>query len=246
MASKKKLLQAAAGSAGGAGLDIDEVFSTYLYDGNSGSAQTITNGIDLSGEGGLVWIKNRDRAIGHALFDTERGANRDLNSNDTSAENYNTAIGQAFNSNGFSLNNNYTDSNYSGEDFVSWTWRKQPKFFDIVTYTGDGNADRQINHNLGSVPGMMIVKKYAGSTTRWAVYHRSLGTGKFLNLDDTAATVTQNDHWQTAPNATQFTVETNGNVNNSGDSYVAYLFAHNDGDGDFGLTNDQDIIKCGS
>ncbi|BCV06421.1 MAG: hypothetical protein CM15mV133_130 [uncultured marine virus] len=71
--------------------------------------------------------------------------------------------------------------------------------------------------------------KYAGSTTRWAVYHRSLGTGKFLNLDDTAATVTQNDHWQTAPNATQFTVETNGeNVNNSGDSYVAHLFAHND------------------
>ena len=53
MASKKKLLQAAAGSAGGAGLDVDEVFSTFLYDGN-GSAQTITNGIDLSGEGGLV------------------------------------------------------------------------------------------------------------------------------------------------------------------------------------------------
>jgi hypothetical protein len=43
-------------AAAGAGLDIDEAFSTYLYDGN-GSTQTITNGIDLSGEGGLVWIK---------------------------------------------------------------------------------------------------------------------------------------------------------------------------------------------
>ena len=73
MASKKKLLQAAAGSAGGAGLDVDEVFSTYLYDGNSGT-QSIINGIDLSGEGGLVWIKRRDGTLNHALFDTERGA----------------------------------------------------------------------------------------------------------------------------------------------------------------------------
>ena len=42
----------------GAGGDrfVDDVFSTTLYDG-TGSAQTITNGIDLSGEGGLVWFK---------------------------------------------------------------------------------------------------------------------------------------------------------------------------------------------
>jgi hypothetical protein len=34
---------------------VEDVFSTYLYTGN-GSTQTITNGIDLSGEGGLVWM----------------------------------------------------------------------------------------------------------------------------------------------------------------------------------------------
>ena len=38
--------------------DVADVFSIYLYEG-TGSAQTITNGVDLSGEGGLVWIKNR-------------------------------------------------------------------------------------------------------------------------------------------------------------------------------------------
>ena len=48
-----KIVAAAASSAGGATLDIDDVFSTYLYTGNS-STQTITNNIDLSGEGGLV------------------------------------------------------------------------------------------------------------------------------------------------------------------------------------------------
>jgi hypothetical protein len=35
---------------------IEDVFSTYLYTGNS-STQTITNNIDLAGEGGMVWIK---------------------------------------------------------------------------------------------------------------------------------------------------------------------------------------------
>ena len=46
-------------AAGGGGLDIDDVFSTYLYTGNNGTAQSITNGIDLSGEGGFVWLKQR-------------------------------------------------------------------------------------------------------------------------------------------------------------------------------------------
>jgi hypothetical protein len=52
-------LAAAAGAAGGENLYIEDVFSTYLYTGN-GSTQTITNGIDLAGEGGLVWIKHRN------------------------------------------------------------------------------------------------------------------------------------------------------------------------------------------
>jgi hypothetical protein len=48
---------------------IEDVFSTWLYTGN-GSTQTITNGIDLDGEGGLVWIKDRNSgAKGHdAMF----------------------------------------------------------------------------------------------------------------------------------------------------------------------------------
>jgi hypothetical protein len=40
------------------GAYIEDVFSTYLYTGN-GSTQTITNGIDLDGEGGLVWTKKK-------------------------------------------------------------------------------------------------------------------------------------------------------------------------------------------
>ena len=37
--------------------------------------EIIVNGIDLSGEGGLVWTKNRDNgSYGNNVFDTARGA----------------------------------------------------------------------------------------------------------------------------------------------------------------------------
>jgi hypothetical protein len=39
---------------------IEDVFSTWLYTG-TGATQTITNGINLSGKGGLVWCKSRRR-----------------------------------------------------------------------------------------------------------------------------------------------------------------------------------------
>jgi len=238
-----KLLQAAAGNAGEA-VYVDDLFSTFLYQGTS-SNQDIVNGLDLSGEGGLVWVKGRPHAgYSHNLYDTARGVTKRLASNETASESTYANSVTAFNNNGFSLGSDGNgEANYSGSTYVSWSFRKAEKFFDIVTYTGDGNADRQINHNLGSVPGMMIIKKYVGSTTRWAVFHRSIGTGKFLSLDDTAAVTTQSDFWETAPTATQFTVETNGNVNNNGDSYVAYLFAHDEQG--YGENSDQAIIKCG-
>ena len=57
----KQLQTAAAGNAGGDVLGVEDVFSTWLYTGN-GSTQTITNGIDLSGEGGMVWLKSRSHS----------------------------------------------------------------------------------------------------------------------------------------------------------------------------------------
>ena len=54
----RDVVQAAAGVGGGGDLYIEDLFSTDLYTGNS-STQTITNGIDLAGEGGLVWGKCR-------------------------------------------------------------------------------------------------------------------------------------------------------------------------------------------
>ena len=246
MATKKKLLQAAAGNAGGgAGLDVEEVFSTFLYSGN-GSTRTITNGIDLDGEGGLVWIKNRGNTTTHNLHDTERGAGTYLQTNASSAEVTDNDEVTAFNSNGFSLGDGTKSNSLDGSDYASWTFRKAPKFFDVVTYTGDGVAGREISHNLGCAVGAMFIKR-TDDSKYWPVYHRSTTATHFLRLNSTAAaqdsTIPFGD---VEPTSTVFTVSGDEVVNTSGGTYVAYLFAHNDGDGEFGPDGDADVIKCGS
>ena len=234
-----RFLQQAAAGAGG--VSVDDVFSTFLYTGN-GSTQTITNGIDLDGEGGMVWIKNRDQADSHILTDTERGATKILNSDGSVAESTDADTLTAFNSNGFSIGAD-VKVNTNSEDYASWTFRKQPGFFDVVTYTGTGSA-RTISHNLGSVPGMIIVKR-TDSSGDWQVYHRSNTASPetdYLVLNSNPITADSNTRWNdTAPTSSVFSIGTDATVNASSATYVAYLFAHDAQD--FG---GQSIIKCGS
>ena len=241
MSNTKKLIQAAAGAAGGAGLDVNEVFSTYLYEGN-GTSQTITNDIDLSGEGGLVWVRPRITSD-HWLWDSARGTQYSLATNNTAVQTDMSTNGTVFNTDGFTDRMGWG----SGTDVASWTFRKAPKFFDVVTYTGTGSP-QSIAHNLGSVPGCIIVKTY-DNAQGWAVYHRgntSAPETERLILEQTYATSDDNTYWNdTAPTDTHFTVGSTIRTNSNGYNYVAYLFAHNDGDGDFG-DGTQDIIKCGS
>lgn len=217
---------------------IEDVFSTYLLVGNA-TTTTINNGIDLSGKGGLVWLKDRTGAGYHSLGDTARSGKR-LFSNTSDAEV--SANPFAFTSTGVTLNGAYLDS---GRNFVTWTFRKQPKFFDVVTYTGNGTAGRTVAHNLGSVPACIIVKNTSASGDWWNVYHRSLGATKALFLNDTQAAGTYANVWNnTEPTSTVFSLGTSGEVNRNGDSFVAYLFAHDAGG--FGLTGTDNVISCGS
>jgi hypothetical protein len=221
---------------------IEDVFSTYLWTG-TGANRTITNGIDLSTNGGLVWIKSRNFADNHNLFDTTRGVTNRLFSNLTNAQSAAATSLTAFTSSGFSLGSN---SAVNADEFLyaSWTFREQEKFFDIVTYTGTGVA-RTVAHNLGSVPGCIIVKRTDTAGFDWLVYHRSTGNTNRLLLNDTAAAASGTSFWNdTTPTSTVFTVGTNVNGNASGGTYVAYLFAHDAGG--FGLTGSDNVISCGS
>jgi hypothetical protein len=242
---------ASSADAGGADY-IEDVFSTWLYDGN-GATQTITNGIDLAGEGGLVWVKNRNTvSFAHQLYDTNRGAGLLISSNSTSeqvAPGGDPSTGVAFTSSGFSVGSS-GGCNASGIDFASWTFRKQPKFFDVVTYTGNG-SNRTIAHNLGSAPGCVIVK-CTSTTGQWAVWHRS-GTQlnnfcAYLNAasayGNAGAGIWGTNGGVPSMTSTTFSLGTDSDVNTTGETYVAYLFAHNAGG--FGLTGTDNVISCGS
>ena len=247
MSKLAKALTAAAGNAGGDNLYVEDVFSTYLYKGN-GTSQTITNGIDLDGEGGMVWLKSRDQAYSHTLYDTDRGATKYIISNATSAESTLATGLTSFNSDGFTHG-----SHMSTDNVASWTFRKAEKFFDVVTWTGDGVAGREIAHNLGSVPGCMLVKR-TDSSWDWFVWHESLGSSangdSYLELNTTNP---ENDgfgkfYWGDGvtyipPTSSSFTVNAASAVNLSGATYVAYLFAHDAGG--FGDDGSESIIKCG-
>jgi hypothetical protein len=225
--------------------DITDVFSTYLYDG-TGSAQTITNGIDLAGEGGLIITKRRNSSSGGGPWwnDTERGVDNYVQSSATTGQNTSSGSMSGVTSSGYTLGT-FTGWNNSAGEYVSWTFRKTPKFFTCVQYTGDGVAGRTVSHNLGTTVGTIIVKR-TDTTREWGIYHRSLGGTKYLSFD-TDASASAVGFWNnTEPTSTEFTVGASNTTNASGGTYVAYLFAHNDGDGGFGPSGDQDIIKCGS
>jgi hypothetical protein len=232
------------GAGGAPAVFIEDVFSTYLYTGN-GSTQTITNGIDLAGKGGLVWNQSRSNTYGGYIYDTARGTNRRIQPFSTAGQSTTTQDVTAFNSNGFAMGSEIGINGGSGQTYASWTFRKQPKFFDVVTWTGNGTAGRTIAHNLGSTPGCVIVK-CTSNVDGWVVQHRSLNTtsGQTIQLDSTAAAYTANVIWNsTAATSTVFTVGNDGSVNGSGRTYVAYLFAHDAGG--FGLAGTDNVISCG-
>jgi len=203
---------------------LDDVFSNYLYTG-TGSAKTINNGIDLSSEGGLVWTKGR-YLNNHQLFDTARGTGKTLYTDGNWAEWPSSTTLTAYNNNGFTLGS-YTGLNDSGKDYASWTFRKADGFFDVVKFTGDGSASRQISHSLGSVPGMVIVKNI-DSGYNWTVWHKSEPT-KYAKLNDSSMFNTTTDYFGNssgpiAPTSTYFTVNGNQLQNGSGVDYIAYVF----------------------
>ena len=235
---------------------IEECFSTYLYTGNS-STQTITNGIDLAGEGGMTWIKCRNNTFYNSLYDTVRGATNVLYSNDTLAQQTYSGV-TSFDSTGFTLGST-AGNNGSPYLFASWTFRKQPKFYTQGTYTGNGTGTsigggvlkRDISHDLGGTVGCVIIKNL--DTGNWVVYHRSSAFGtENLRLNTTGAGFNasgyapiyevSNTTFSVIVGATGLSSSDNCNIN--GASYVYYIFAHNAGG--FGLTGTDNVISCGS
>ena len=168
----QRLMMGAAG-AGEKTLYVDDVFSIDSWVGNGGSSQTKTNGIDLAGEGGLVWSKRVVGSHEHGLYDTERGVNKRLSTDSQSLQDSISNGVTSFNSNGFT-HSSADDIGGNGDTYAGYTFRKCPKFFTVVKYTGNGTAGRTVDHDLEVTPGSIIVKGYdnASGNRKWGWYHR--------------------------------------------------------------------------
>lgn len=245
MSNRALKILAGAGGTASEPAYVEDVFQTHLYAG-TGSQQDIDNGLDLSGDGGLVWIKSRTSTENHALYDSERGINP-LSSNTTGDEPNVSTKQVSMLSNGFRL---ATDGliNSSGNDYVSWSFLKKPGFFDVQEYTGGNNT---IYHNLGCKPGLVIIKQKDG-TSNWGMYCRDgsndseIGIAYLNNTD--AFTTGAISFSATDTFVRVFSSSFNFDATTSGNEYVVYLFAMGGTDTNaqkFGEDQDESIIKCG-
>lgn len=236
-------------------LYVEDVFSTTLYAG-TGSFRGINVGIDkFAVNGGMIWMKSRDSgsfgAEIHRVYDTVRAGgggggtlicspslqtnSPDLDYSGNSITFYPT--GQTITVGGSG------NPNSSGYTYAAWSFRKAPKFFDLLTYSGNGSSSRTISHSLGVRPGMVIIKSTSGSGN-WYVYVQDQNDFGFrgMELNNTGGVVIS-----PAPAGSSYVTPTEINltnnwssiaVNASGTNYIMYLFAHDTGSDSF--------IKCGS
>jgi hypothetical protein len=192
----------------------------------TGAAATVT-GVGFPPDLDISFI--RDGTAAPAFFDRLRGANKPIFSALINSEFAGANGVTAFGMDGVSLG---TDSgegwvNVSGKPYINWFFRRYPGVFDQVCYTGTGVA-RTVNHNLGAVPELMIVKK-RNANDAWAVYHKDIGARSYVNLNTTSAAIGvgfADGVWnQTAPTASVFTVGDFGPVNDIGATFICHLFA---------------------
>jgi hypothetical protein len=233
-------------------LQGNNVMDATLYTG-TGTTQTVTNAALFKPD--LVWLKRRDGANSHYLFDAVRGVGKYLSSDATAAEATLATSLTSFNSNGFSLGTAGGGINVATGTFVGWQWQagqgttttgtgtggitsvtqsvNTTAGFSIVTYTGSG-ANGTVTHGLGVAPAMVIVKRRSGAEA-WGVYHKSLGATQAINLELTVAAYTYAIAWNnTAPTSSTFSLGTWAAVNSSGGTFVAYCWAEIAGFSKFG------------
>ena len=225
-----------------------DYFNTVLYTGN-GSTQSIT-GVGFQPD--WIWQKARNQTYDHRLFDAVRGTTKALYSNTSGSEGTESGV-TAFDSDGFSLGS-AAGSNGNTVTFASWNWRagggqgssntdgsinttytsvNTTSGFSISTYTGTGSA-ATVGHGLGAVPKMVLVKR-TNTTGNWTMYHIGSGATKYLYLNQNAAEASASGIWNdTTPTSSVFSVGTDGEVNASGSTYVAYCFAEKKGFSKFG------------
>ena len=215
-----------------------ENFNVVVYTGN-GATQSIT-GVGFKPD--WLAIKERDATNSWRVFDSTRGLTspqtlffnlnfaEDSESNTVSsfdADGFTMGSQQAVNDNGntyvaycWKANGGTTSSNTDGS-ITSTVQANTKAGFSIVTYTGTGSTGTY-GHGLSSAPDFIITKKIS-SAESWIVWSSSLSASNYMYLNGTGAVGTDTNAYKTI-GATTNEIGSDGTVNTSGQTYVAYCF----------------------
>ena len=213
------------------------------YKGNATSSEidsdnktnNINTGIDLSASGGLVIIKSPLADSGLFWFDSERSAGAYLDSTKVSGESV-TNYFVGFTDTGFTMKGAEAHWNLGGSEYQYLAMAEKAGFLDIITYTGDGEVTRALDHKLNDNVGMVIIKA-VDSPNAGAVWHSALSnTESFLSLNlfgyGHYNPLPAGNWWgHTQPTSSQIFVGNSLATNTLGTKYVAYVFADNPANG---------------
>lgn len=224
---------------------ITKGFGTTLY--TSGSAVT---DIDMNTQwgntveekfGGLVWLKDRAEATNNFLYDTIRGATKEINTNTTEAETTLAGGLTAFNSTGFtvgadaghnSTTNNMYSANFQTTHRVTGTTNHGKTYtchynpftgFTIVKYEGSGIAGHEIPHHLGRKLGFTAIKNLS-SSSNW--YNDCLPTGENTYLQLNLNNAQGFDGINTSTSSYYISNSTSLLLNTNTNQYIMYGWAN--------------------
>lgn len=214
------------------------VFAPYLYAGN-GANQTVVNGVNLLDFGGMSWLKALSAASPHFVFDTESGITKLLPISTSNEQAYTPAVTEVYTS-GFGLSG--STMNALGTDYIAYSFRKTAGLFDIVRWTGDGSAGRQVRHDLGATPKLVIAKNVT-SPGNTVVFHASCSGNTVFN---SKAAQMAGNVFVNGVSTSHLTVA--HDLNLSGEGYVAYVFGEIPAIskiGGYTATGSTMVVNCG-
>jgi hypothetical protein len=106
---------------------------------------------------------------------------------------------------------------------IWWMFKRAKGYFDVCAYSGDGVNDRDISHSLSVSPEFIAVK-CRNAAEGWLVYTGDIDD--YLQFNSVNGYLGWTGAWGSAsPTTSVFSVGSNDNLNNSSNTYIAYLFA---------------------
>lgn len=230
------------------GPELEELFAVTLWSGNSTLNRPMTTGVDLLNNGGMFFV-TRYNVTTTGQYLTYKNDRSYMRFNNDQEERIDSNIGSGFTSDGVLLGSAGA-INAIGDDNIGITWRKEPKFFDVVTYSGNG-SNRTISHNLDAIPRMIWIKATGPADDEWICGAEALGWDKYMNMigntSTTGAPVTTSVMFNdTAPTDSVFTVGTDSAVNGSGQDFVALIWAGGPDTAVFTASGNKQILKIDS